>query len=338
MRAISTALKSAQQSASVKPYIHIFLTGNDGNHYDYSHRLIQLEHHEEPYNDWANIYLYDNDRGVASLKGSWIEIGYGCILSDGDADYSDTSRLWVTSTELTSREGYLVMRVHCEGMWSILRSLDIVTKGEPPYYDGQYDEEYTIYDTISDILSSLGFTLAALSQDDGIIDDFCPQVWLNQSPFENPAEVIYRLVAMTKCFLRSKASLGVEVKFPQDSDSVDENYSYNSPHYFHEYREVINQTMPNCIVVYANPGEDGLWTDLITVFAKDEDSIATNSWEDGIITKYHIAMDIDNETDALNRASAILTRIMFEELSGRVIVPHDCRVELYDRVAIYDER
>jgi len=315
------------------PFIHIYLTSNDGTHYDYSHRLIQLEHHEEPYNDWANIFLYNNNRDIPDLRGCWLEIGYGAY-TNGGVDYASTPRLWVKWTQLVSREGDLFMMLHGEGMWSHMRELDIITKGEPPFYDGQYEEGYTIYDTIKDIIESCGFTLNALEQDDGIIDDHCPQVYLNEYPFENPAEVIYRLIAMTKCFIRPLTDLQFEIRFPQDTDSKDESYSSNTPHYFHEYVEKLNLTMPNHIVVYANPGEDVLWTDVITAESEDEDSIARYKR----VTKHHIAMDIDNASDAGNRASAILTRIMFEQLAGRVIVPHDCRVELYDRIEVYDAR
>jgi len=335
MRVISSALKAAQQATSVLPYIHIYLTCNDGNVYDYTNRLIQLEHHEEPYNDWANIFLYDNDRGIADLRGCWLEIGYGAYGSAGP-EYSDTPRLWVKWTQLLSREGDLFMMLHCEGAWSSMGEIDIVTKGSPPHYDGQYEETYTIYDTIKDIMAACGCTLNPLDsgQDDSIIDTLCPQVWLNQSPFENPAEVIYRLIAMTKCFIRPLTNMQFEIRFPQDSDSNDENYCYNSPHYFHEYVEVRKINIPNHIVVYANPGEDEEWTNMIT--AESEDEATINKYK--CVTRHHIAMDIDNPSDAGNRASAILTRIMFEELSGRLIIPHDCSVELYDRVGIYDER
>jgi len=320
------------------PFIHIYLTSNDGTHYDYSHRLIQLEHHEEPYNDWANIFLYDNDRGVADLRGCWLEIGYGVFVG-GAPEYSDTPRLWVKWTQLVSREGDLFMMLHCEGAWAHMSELDIVTKGSPPDFKGQYEGNYTIYDTIKDIMSAAGFILNHLdsSQDDGIIDALCPRVYLNQSPFENPAEVIYRLIAMTKCFIRPLTDLKFEIRYPQDSDSNDENYCYNTPHYFHEYAERRKVNIPNHIVVYANPGEDEKWTNVITAEAEEPAGERTADIYKRV-TRHHIAMDIDNASDAGNRASAILTRIMFEELSGRLVIPHDCSVELYDRVGIYDER
>jgi len=47
---------------------------------------------------------------------------------------------------------------------------------------------------------------------------------------------------------------------------------------------------------------------------------------------------ITNQTDANNRAAAILTRIQAEQLAGRLVIPHDARVELYDKVTVHDAR
>jgi hypothetical protein len=50
------------------------------------------------------------------------------------------------------------------------------------------------------------------------------------------------------------------------------------------------------------------------------------------------APSITNNTDATNRATAIAAKAMAEIVSGRLVIPHDARVELYDRVAIFDTR
>ncbi|GAH64790.1 unnamed protein product, partial [marine sediment metagenome] len=52
MRAIHDDLKVAQESLSATPYIYICIDG-----VDYSSRLLQLEHHEEPYRERATIVL-----------------------------------------------------------------------------------------------------------------------------------------------------------------------------------------------------------------------------------------------------------------------------------------
>jgi len=334
MRSISTTLRRAQERPDVKPYIRIYFTLGNGSHRDYTHRLVHLEHVEEPYNEWANIFLYNNDRGVDDLRGSWLQIGYGC-LTDSGPQYSDTPRLWVKNQQLTSREGVLYTMLHCEGMWASLQELDVITKGQPPYFSDQYEEQYTIYDTIKDILAVGDITLQPIGdQSDGIIDVFCPKIWINESPFENPADVTYRLIAMTKCFLRPKPDMEMEVRFPQESDSVDEHYHYNHAHHFFEYKEVNKVVIPNHIVVYGNASGDPDNWDVITAHSRDEESI--NLYKE--VTRHHIAEDINNQTDANNRASAIMTRLIFERLGGRITVPHDCRVELYDRVNVYDAR
>jgi len=334
MRSISSTLESAQRAASVTPYIRIYLTLKNGDTYDYSKRLVQLEHVEEPYNEWANIFLYNNERDIADVRGAWLQIGYGCYTSSGK-DYSETPRLWVKDQQLVSKEGTLYTMLHCEGMWASLQEIDLITKGEPPYYNGQYEEEYTIFDTIEAILAVGDITLLAIGdQSDGIIDDFCPKIWINESPFENPADVVYRLIAMTKSFLRPKADMKMEVRFPQSSDDVDEHYHSDSTHYFYEYREVNKVVIPNHIVVYGNASGDPDDWDVIMAESRDEESIGLYKE----VTRHHIAEDISTQTDADNRASAIMTRLIFEKLSGKLTIPHDCRVELYDRVNIYDSR
>jgi len=342
MRSISSALQSAQESTSSTPYVWIFLTSADGGtQYNYSDRLIQLEHTEEPYNDSATIILYDNDGGIGDLLGYWLQIGYGynCTPYGGGAqEYSETPRLWVKAQHTISREGDLFMVLFCEGMWTALQELDLITKGEPPAFRGVY-EDISVYDIIEDILASVefgddAFSLEALATDDGIMDTFKPKLWLNESPFEPPAEVLYRLIAMTKSYLRAKPDLAFEVIYPQEADSADEIYYSNKPYYFYEYREITNTNVPNKIVVYANAGQDEEWSSIIT--AESEDAVSIAQYH--TVTAHHIAADIDNQTDADNRASAIMSKIRGETLAGRLIIPHDCRVELYDKVAVYDAR
>jgi hypothetical protein len=48
--------------------------------------------------------------------------------------------------------------------------------------------------------------------------------------------------------------------------------------------------------------------------------------------------DITNQTDAANRASALLSKAQAEVFGGRVYIPHDAAVELFDKVAVFDTR
>src|SRR4030042_310744 len=102
---------AAQIADSSSPYIRLnFISRDGGTTYNYSGRLVQLEHHEEPYNDYATIDLYNNDLVIGyggskvDLRGYHVFIGYGYTTGNAVAEpngdgstheYSYTSCLWV---------------------------------------------------------------------------------------------------------------------------------------------------------------------------------------------------------------------------------------------------
>jgi len=400
LRTISATLQSAQEAASGTPYIMLFFHSADGSTvYDYSSRLKQLEHHEEPYNDYATILLRNDDGAVADLRGYWIEIEYGfdtgvseafwaantaysvgdivrpttpngykykctvagtsgateptwptspaATVTDGSVtweqyaesgkEHSPTARLWVKNQQLISYQGHLDVLLELQGMWAVLREVQL-RLGDPPFYSKTYETD-TIYDIISAILSEAGFTLAALgSQDDGIINTLTPRFDINAAPvrdrFADCASIIYRLIQMTKCYLRPESGEQFRVIYPQSSDSVQKTYYSNQAHYFFEYSERRNVAVPNYIYTFANAGDDMSWKNYITATAVDT-TWTTNYMTIPMIT---LASLLTTQTDADNRADAILTRIKAEELAGRGVIPHDCALELYDYVQFYDDR
>jgi len=141
---------------------------------------------------------------------------------------------------------------------------------------------------------------------------------------------------MTKSFLRSRSGLEFEVRYPQESDEVDlEIYSEGSDvQVFYEYINRSNLTIPNHIYCIANAGEDGLWTNIIVAEAVEQDSIDAY----GDVPDITLAPDIDNESNAEDRAEVVLTRIIAEQPGGSMTLPHDCRIELYDLIKAYDYR
>ena len=332
MRSISSTLKAAQEATSVTPYVRVVIGG-----VDYSGRILQLEHHEEPYRDRATLVLRNDDRALddVDLRGEYFEIGYGCVTGSGN-EYSNAPGLWVKSQQFTSAEGTLVCRLGCEGMWMLLREMHVMITGNPPAYDIPYDRTHTVYQLIGLVLADVDFTLEALgTQDDGIINTFKPLFDINEIPYEIAALVLYRLIQMTNCYLRMKAGKVVKVVYPHEDDAVDETFYSDQAHWFFEYTEKKNLVVPNSVVVFCNQGDDGSWDNIITGTAKNEESITMYGRE---ILNCFQASAINNQADADNRANAILNRIESEELSGRLIIPHDCSMELYDRVAIYDVR
>jgi len=347
MRTIHADLITAQQSGSADPYIYL---GIDS--VNYADRLISYEWIENPYRDLATIVLANSDHyfDANNLRGKSFSIGTGYVTTsgnrycgDGTSDANPT--LWVKSQSLVSMEGKLVCLLECEGGWMKLREYHFITTAsgqdsDAPHFNIKFKATDTVFELIEKALVEAGFTLNAIGdQSDGIIDEFHPIFVANPLTFDTPASIIKRLIYMTKCYVRAVEGGAFEIVYPQSSDSVNETYYSNTAPYFREYVEKMNLLIPNSIAVFCNIDPSGDWNTadypLITGTAEDAASIA--DYEE--VTDYHVAFYIDNQDDADNRAAAILTRYKAEVMAGRLLLPfHDCRVELYDRIGVYDSR
>ena len=127
--------------------------------------------------------------------------------------------------------------------------------------------------------------------------------------------------------------------YPVAGDSTDETYYSNQADWFVEYVEKPSLLLPNSIVVLCNRDPNtGGWntTDypLVVGTASDTAEIAMY----GELVQVYIDGSITLQADADNRVAAILARLKAEILAGRLIIPHDARVELYDKVDIVDNR
>ena len=337
MRTISSALETAQKAASRTPYVGLIFRNPAGGYVDYTSRKKLVEHHEEPYNDYATIILDNSDRAVVNLTGYHIQICYG-----DSGDCVQAARLWVKSQYNISMEGKLATVVTLEGAWSLMGE-QLLRVGSPPLYNDQPYTTQTIYNLLRTLIETelaiatgFAFSLSSLAdQDDGIINTFIPNFLLNQTKFDDFNTLIQVLMAMTHCYLRARTGLVFQIVYPQEDDAVDETYYSYQAHFFYEYAEQFNIVVPNHVIVFCNQQEEGWVAELIiTGEAEDSDQIARYMEVIGLFT----APTITNQTDATNRAEAIMSKQKAEILSGRLIIPHDCRVELYDRVAVYDTR
>lgn len=337
MRTISSTLEAAQ-SAGGTPYIKLlFYDADDGLVANYSSEgasMAAIEHHEEAYNDYATIWIKNAAGGVPDLRGCWTEIGYGFVTGAGN-EYSSTARLWVKHQQEISAEGQKIVILELEGMWSVLNENTLYI-GNPPFFNPEYRTD-TIYNLIDIILGQYGFTLAALgNQNDLIINDYTPEFQINAQPFERAGFVIYnRLLRMTRCYLRAKASKIFEIRYPRESDATDETYQSDAVHYFYEYVNRKNIMVPNHILVVANAGPDGMYTDYVIGEAKDQTEIDRYGWD---VIQLELAPDLIKQIDAERRADALLSRVKGEAMSARLVVPHDCRTEICDKVTVVDNR
>lgn len=344
MRSISATLLAAQHSGTLHdPYIRIYI-----NSTDYTSRLLELTHVEEPYREWANIVLANSDRHFnnVNLTGKSFSIGYGYVTGSGneycgDGTNDGTPTLWVKNQSLFSAEGDLFCVLECEGGWMRLQEYTLITTADPPYLNIPFTANQNIEELIREAMVECGFTLNTYSgASDGIIDSYQPIFSANPFEYESAREVIKRLIDMTKCYIRQVEGEAFELVYPQDGDAADITYSDSSSPQFKEYVARMNLLVPNKIVVFANMDADtGEWDTpaypLIIGEAQDDDSIAVY----GEVIEYVLAPYIGNQPDATNRASSILAKYEANIVSSKVVLPfHDCQVELYDKIAVNDNR
>lgn len=346
-RSLSATYEAAQEAASKTPYFKLLFkrTGDDdvdlsSDNSTYGNRIIYIDQVEEPYNDYATIIFRNKDRDIPDLTGMWVEIGWGYTTGAGNEYLGDGTnegsvpRLWVKHQQTISANGKLWELLELEGMWSLLRET-LIRVGDPPLYTASYTTD-TIYDIIGYILAEAdpAMSLAAIAEDDGIIDSLQPQFDINAQPFEYADAILYRLLNMTASYLKPLDDLEWEIKYPQTDDDTDWTfYSYQAP-YFYEYMERLNVLIPNHIYVFGNEGDDGLWTSYITGEASDATEIAKYS----DIIKVVLSGSLTQQSDVDNRAAAQLARAAFEQMAGRMVAPHHGGVELYDKVSIVDTR
>lgn len=351
MRTIHADLKTAQETLASTSYIFLNI-----NSTDYTSRLLQLEHVEEPYRETATIILRNEDRaldpGTVDLRGQVFTLGYGYNTTSGNRYCGDGAgtegmpNLYVKSQYSISLEGKNVCVLECTGVWEKLRELKYLPTGEEPYYRVEFGGTQTIKELLTTFLAEAGITLAGAFEDDGIIDTVKPFFTTDLFSLPSLASLIYNtngsgLIQMTKVYLRPRPSDVLKIIYPQDSDSVKETYYSDQVPFFKEYTEKRNLAIPNDIKVFWGAGDDGAWQgDFLDNLdnpgsAVDQDSIDAYT----TVREIKFAPRLETQAEANSRAAAILARIKSETLAGRLVLPyHDCSVELYDRVQIQDYR
>jgi len=337
MRTISSSLQAAQEAASGTPFVGLIFRNPAGGYVNYTDRKKLVEHHEEPYNDWAIILLDNSDKAVVDLTGWHIQICYG-----HSGDCVQTPRLWVKSQAEISREGKLAVAVSLEGAWSLMGE-QMLRVGSPPLYNDQPYTTQTVYSIlrsliVTELVAATGFNFSLSSlgdQDDGIINTFVPQFSPNQVAFDDFNTLVQVLMAMTMCYLRARTGLVFQIIYPHEDDEVNESYYSYKAHYFFEYVESRNIIVPNHVIVFCNQQEEG-WVAELIITGEAQDTAQIDKYME--VIGLYTAPTITSQTDATNRANAILSKLQAEIMSGRLVIPHDCRVELYDRVKVYDTR
>lgn len=359
MRSVSATLVTAQSASSRTPYIKmVFTSPFDASTVDlstdsstYGNRILGIDHHEQAFADFAYITLQDYDRTIPSLVGYYVEIGYGDTTGSGN-EYTGTQTptLWVMAQETVYASNKAIIILSLEGMWSLITrkiaSLVDVSLYDPsvpawgnyPASDG-YPARYdfgagaSYYDMMEFIIEDIALlTLNALTVDDGIIDVADRKfLFVNTAEYHYDCQkLLYALISRTHCQLRAETSKAFTVVKPLPEDDADITfYNYQSP-YFYEYSNKEAYEIPNCVVVFYN-GEN-YWENkqFVTAYDADLESITAYGFS------YHF-IELPEETSATvaqSIADEALARFKTEIDYGYLVIPHDGRIQLYDKVAV----
>ncbi len=333
MRSVSAGLAAAQIADKRRPYFNMYFDLTN-----YGNRVMAIDHQEWPYETTATIYLNNYDGAIGDLTGNNLHIGYGDIISPTESYAADTPRLWVKKQYETVSDGQRYMVVYLEGMWEKLREKTIL-EGDNWKYQKTWDRTTSVYDLLLHYIDYAGFNLLASHTNDGILDDFKPHFAVNKCmdtslpPWESCYEVIYPLICMTKSYLRALPNDSFYLVYPQTSDSADITYYKTQSPYYYECYGVKSLVLPNTIIATCNQNEEtGSWSNIILGSAVDSDSVSRY----GTVQQVIPAPYINNQTDANNRAASFLARIRAESSTTSLVIPHDCRIELYDYVQAND--
>ncbi len=349
MRSVSDALATAQTAATRTPYIHLLFTSKDGlTTYDlstnsavYGNRILKIDFREEPFNDYGKIFLQDYDSNIPNLKGYWTEIGYGDKIG-ANYEKADLPRLYVKHQHHVSASGNLYTILELEGLWTKMWESFTLGIGSAPLYQLTWDGTVnTIYTIMKAVIAQAGLSLPVnCPVNDGIISTLFPFLFsINDSAYESVKQIMYRLITMTKCYLRPPSATGLQfgVVYPQAADAAVLTYYSNQIPYFKVFTERSPVLVPNHFIVYGNRGTDGDWTELLTsasphgVSQADIDALYE-------VSAIALAPDMTVQADVDLQADVQLIRALAEKDSGVAIIPHDCRVELYDKLAFIDNR
>ncbi len=357
MRIITDELLLAQQGNYI-PYINlVFHDRDDNNTLDYSlvddatNRIIRIQHHEKMYDGYAFIVLRNNDKAIPDLRGWWVEIGYGADTSDfggSGVEYEKTARLWVANQQTQSAPGVSVTVLFLEDIWRRLSRHKIITLGVAPYFEYAFNSETGGDGPISTILQWIIETNLAqhnrpymastltfpASQDDGIINIFSPYFVINQAALENASDIIQRLLSLTKVYLRTRKDMDFEIRYPQAGDAVDATYYTTKAPAFNEFVETESVRVPNLVQFFGGWDEINGWDNFILSFT-DPDDIGDNEE----LVEQIIALPYVSEQGELDAyKDAYVLRVQNRRVAGRMIIRHDCRLELHDNIQILDSR
>lgn len=339
MRTLSATQLAAQTSSGREPYVKVEF--DDGTtQYDYTTRVLKIYYYEGMFGgkgavaDYhsAVIYLNNSDGNVADLtEDFYVDTEWGDVTGVGN-EAAEYPRLFVVAQVGASRPGSKVSVVYLDDTFLRLGKEPVDHLGSAPYWYYQYDRTTTPYDILDAALTEEGYTLDALAEDDGIIDTFLPQLEINKQPYMTVLDLISQCMQTSKSYIRAQPDLHFEIKFPQETDTIDETFytvQADGTPVARSYYSRENKVVPNKVVVFCNQSTNGDWDDII---------IGSTFTGNGDIPVYFREGSINTQADADKFSAAILTKIRAITKSSYFVCNHDARIEIGDYITVSDGR
>jgi hypothetical protein len=335
----------------------------------YGDRIEGIDHREEQYNGYAYITLNNYDGTIPDMKGYWVEIGYGLTTGSGN-EYTLTPRLWVKHQNYVYGRSKDICILELEDTWARFGEIpvDNITYFSKPYFYNVFGS-FTILEllqliisgeTAPDTTSKILQANITLDASDGIIDVSTPLFFINERgsywitkttnyQYETLLEVVTRLLNDTACYIRLKPSNTILIVYPGGSTTPDITYYKSTSPQYTSFVEKSSLVTPNTVRVYANAYIVDEWEDRQGNIhyeyeydpAGEPEKLITGEYVNTTETaKYEEVLEmvqrpeITTQAYADTVAQAIGQHRQPTGAAGRVVVRHDCRVELYDRIAI----
>lgn len=331
MHTLTADTLTIQQGDSYTPIVQVTIGGNGFLSTDPDSGLILVEVVEE-----GQSY-----RATLEIKLSILQIMHPEILRQAVGrkvniiwGYAGTTQriksppLFVVGVSGVSEPGNVVVRFDCMGWWELLAASRVVrdptTAEDPPPV---WPADTTVKSILTEILVGRGNVF--LDDDDGVVNTYRP--FYEADGLESVLTTVRNLLDMTSSYIRIRDD-GFHIVNPQPSSPLSYTYDLDD-HAFFKRSESVMAVVPNRIVMVPSLPTVDEAPDFIGV-ALDQDSIDRLGYLDSITADE----GLKSEGEANARAYYILHRLKAESSAGIAVVPMNIGQELYDRVAMTDDR
>lgn len=331
MHTLTDDTLSIQSGDSYTPIVKVSIGGIQFLSTNPSSGLMLVETIEEGQSYRATIEV--KPEVLAAIHPGILEwaIGRMVYITWGYAGTTQTVTappLFVVGVSGVSEPGNVVARFDCLGWWELLSASRVVRdpstpEDPPPVWPG----DTTVLAILTEVLVGRGNVF--LDDDDGVVNVYRP--YYEADGLESVLTTVRNLLDMSSSYIKIRED-GFHVVNPRPSSALAYTYDLDD-HTFFKRSDSVKAIIPNRIVMVPSLPTSDEAPDFIGV-ALDQDSIDRLGYLDFIT----VDEGIINEGEANARAYYILERLKAESSAGLAIVPMNIGQELYDRIAMADDR